>query len=123
MSTVKVKNNRRRQDRMQAVLPVRVRGTDASGASFEALAHTLDLTASGTRIGAVRHEVQTPATLSIFYRQRRKDFTVVWSKLLAGTSEYQLGLQAVAQEKEPWGLQLSTSSAQPETKSARSGAN
>jgi hypothetical protein len=122
MSTVKVKNNRRRQDRMQAVLPVRVRGTNASGASFEALAHTLDLTIGGTRIGAVRHEVQMPATLSILYHQRRKDFTVVWSRLLAGTNEYQLGLKAVAQEKEPWGLQLSAKSPQPETKSAMSGA-
>jgi hypothetical protein len=67
--------------------------------------------------------VQTPATLSIFYRQRRKDFTVVWSRLLAGTSEYQLGLKAVAQEKEPWGLALSSASTRPEAKSVMSGAH
>ena len=108
---------------MQAVLPVRVRGTDASGASFEVLAHTLDLTASGTRVGSIRHEVQSPATLSIFYRQRRKDFTVVWSRQIAGTSEYQLGLQAVAQETEPWGLQLYATKTQPAMKSAISGAD
>jgi hypothetical protein len=122
-SRIRIKSNRRRQDRFPAVLPVRVRGTDAAGASFEALAHTLDLTASGTRIGALRQQVQTPATLSIFYRQRRKDFTVVWSRLLAGTSEYQLGLKAVAQEKEPWGLALSSASTRPEAKSVMSGAH
>jgi len=109
---------------MQAVLPVRVRGTDASGQPFEALAHTLDLTTSGTRLGALRQEVQAPATLSVFYRQRKRDFTVVWSKRLEGSREFQIGLQAIAPEKEPWGLNLcnSSSDAQGETRSATSGA-
>ncbi len=51
MPATSVKTNRRRQDRIQAVLPVRVRGTDSSGKSFEILAHTLDLTSNGARLG------------------------------------------------------------------------
>lgn len=123
MQATCVKTNRRRQDRIQAVLPVRVRGTDAYGASFEALAHTLDLTPTGVRLGAIRHQLKVLDTLTILYHQRRMEFTVVWTKLLDGKSEYQVGLQAFSQEKEPWGMSLSNSSAQPLTKaSAISGA-
>jgi hypothetical protein len=104
MQARSVKTNRRRQDRVQAVLPVRVRGTDAFGSPFEGLAHTLDLTPTGVRLGAIRHQLKALDTLTIFYRQRRIEFTVVWTKLLDGKSEYQVGLQAFSQEKEPWGI-------------------
>lgn len=104
------KTERRRQDRLQAVLPVRVRGIDASGVTFEALAHTLDVTPAGARLGAIRHPLKTLDTLTIFYHQRRMEFTVVWTKLLDGRREYQVGLQAFSQEKDPWGMNFFTSS-------------
>jgi hypothetical protein len=31
-------------------------------------------------------------------------FRVVWTKKMKGTSEFQVGLQALTQEKEAWGL-------------------
>jgi hypothetical protein len=110
--------NRRRQNRIQAVLPVRVRGTDVSGASFEGLAHTLDLTPTGARLGSIRHPLKTLDTLTLLYHQRRMEFTVVWTKLLDGRTEYQVGLQAFSQEKEPWGLSLVNSSAPCETRTS-----
>lgn len=117
------KTNRRQQNRMQAVLPVRVRGTDKSGSSFEGLAHTLDLTPDGARLGAIRHELKALDTLVIFYRQRRMEFSVVWTRLLAGTGEYQVGLRALSQAKEAWLVSLFNSSAQPaKGASATSGA-
>jgi hypothetical protein len=116
------KANRRRQDRIQAVLPVRVRGTDAYGTSFEALAHTLDLTPGGTRLGAIRHELKTLDRLTISYHQRRMEFAVVWTKQLGKSSEYQVGLQALSQEREPWGISLTNSSASITKTSAVSGA-
>jgi hypothetical protein len=112
MQAISVKTDRRGQDRIQAVLPVRVRGTDASGASFEALAHTLDLAPTGARLGAIRCQLKVLDTLTIFYHQRRMEFTVVWTKLLDGKGEYQVGLQAFSQEKEPWGMSFLNSSAQ-----------
>jgi len=110
MQATRIKTDRRRQERIQAVLPVRVRGKDSSGASFEALAHTLDLTPTGARLGAIRQELKTLDTLTIFYHQRRMEFTVVWTRLLDGKDEYQVGLQAFAQEKEPWGMSFLNSS-------------
>jgi hypothetical protein len=124
MQATGVKTNRRRQDRIQAVLPVRVRGTDSSGSSFEILAHTLDLTASGARLGSVRHQLKALDTLTILYRQRRMEFTVVWTKLLDGKNEYQVGLQAFSQEKEGWGMSLFIPGTQSLTSaSAMSGAS
>lgn len=118
MQASNVKTNRRRHDRIRAVLPVRVRGTDAAGESFEALAHTLDLTPSGTRLGALRHELKALDTLTIVYHQRRMEFTVVWTKRLDTKGEYQVGLQAFSQEKEPWGMNFSDVGAKVESKTS-----
>jgi hypothetical protein len=98
------KANRRLQNRVRAVLPVRIKGTNVSGESFEGLAHTLDLTPTGARLGAIRRELKRLDKLTIFYHQRRMEFTVVWTRLLVGTSEYQVGLQAFSSEKDPWGM-------------------
>ena len=113
MQETSVQTNRRRQDRIQAVLPVRVRGIDTSGVVFEELAHTLDLTPTGVRLGAIRHQVKALDSLTILYRQRRMEFRVVWTRLLEGTREYQVGLKAFSQEQEAWGLSLFNSSAPP----------
>jgi len=97
---------KRRGNRTKAVLPVRIKGTDSAGKSFEELAHTLDVTASGVRLGAVRRELNVLDEVTIFYRQRKMQFSVVWIKKLKGTSEFQAGLQSLSREREPWGLVL-----------------
>lgn len=89
---------------MPAVLPVKVRGIDASGAPFDSMAHTLDLAPTGARLGSIRCQLKALDRLTIFYRQRRMEFVVVWTKLLDGKSEYQVGLQAFSQEQEAWGM-------------------
>jgi hypothetical protein len=126
MPSTKVVPNRRRQSRTQAVLPVRVRGRDDSGALFEELAHTLDVTSTGVRLGAIRHKLQELDTLVVLYRQRRIEFTIVWSKPLEGTHEYHVGLQTAVQQNvqqnDPWGLSLSNSVQPANQVSAASGA-
>jgi len=102
------------------VLPVRVRGTDASGAAFEELAHTLDLTPAGVRLGAVRRQMRELDTLTILYHQRRMEFRVVWIKLLEGSREFQVGLKAFSQNQEAWELSLFTSNTQRPTRACAS---
>src|SRR5579859_906474 len=94
----------RRGNRVKAVLPIRIKGKDSLGKSFEELAHTLDVTAQGARLGSVRHELNVKDEITIFYRQRKIQFRVVWIKKMKGTSEFQVGLQAATQDKEAWGL-------------------
>lgn len=113
MQAKSIKTERRLQDRKQAVLPVRVRGVDASGASFEELAHTLDFTSAGARLGSIRRPLKQFDTLAVFYRQRRMEFKVIWTRLLDGKSEYQVGLQALTQAKEGWVANLFISTPEP----------
>lgn len=94
----------RRASRTKAVLPVRIKGKDSSGKSFEELAHTLDVNASGIRLGSVRRELNVDAELTVFFRQRKMQFRVAWTKKMKGTSEFQVGLEAVTQEKDAWGM-------------------
>jgi hypothetical protein len=133
MRLTKKKISRRRQTRIPGVLPVRVRGKEASGTLFEALAHTLDLTPTGARLGAIRRELRALDTLVVLFRKRRIEFTVMWTRLLVeqkdgehkdgADGEYQVGLQMVAQESDPWGLSETQSDTTPFTRaSAVSGA-
>jgi hypothetical protein len=96
--------NHRRQDRRKAVFPVKVHGKDVAGEAFEEMAHTLDVTPTGVRLGSVRRELQVLDPVTVWYRKRKMEFRVVWITKLKGSSEYHIGLQALAQEKEVWGL-------------------
>ena len=99
-----VGSNKRRGNRTKAVLPVRIKGKDSAGEAFEELAHTLDVTATGVRLGSVRRDLSVLEELTVFFRQRKMQILVVWTKKMKGTSEFQVGLQAVTQERDAWGL-------------------
>jgi hypothetical protein len=102
----------RRGNRMKAVLPVRLKGKDSTGRTFEDLVHTLDVTAVGARLGSVRRQLNVDDEVTVFYRQRRMQFRVVWTKKMQGTSEFQVGLKALTQDGEAWGLALPAQNAQ-----------
>lgn len=96
--------NQRRRNRTKAVLPVRVKGVGSDGKPFEELVHTLDVTGDGVRLGSVRRQLNLLDEITVFYRQRKIQFRVVWTKRMSGTSEFQVGLQALSQDSEAWGL-------------------
>ena len=113
MSVGSADTKQRRGDRTKAVLPVRVKGKDSAGRPFEDLVHTLDVTAQGARLGSVRRELNLLDEITIFYRQRKIQFRVVWTKKMKGTSEFQVGLQAVTHDSEAWGLSVPDFNRQP----------
>ncbi len=88
------------------VLPVRVSGKDSANNPVNELAHTLDITPNGARLGAIRHVLKIGDKLTLQYRQRRIQFRVVWVKPMEGTSEYQVGLEGLGSGAENWGLEL-----------------
>ena len=106
-------SNKRRGSRTKAVLPVRIKGKDSAGKTFDELAHTLDVNASGIRLGSVRRELSEHDEVTIFFRTRKMQFRVVWTKKMKGTSEFQVGLQALTQEREVWGLTFVENAKQP----------
>ena len=109
--------NHRRGKRTKAVLPVRVKGIDSTGKAFEELVHTLDVTPAGIRLGSVRRELNVLDEITVFYRTRKIQFRVVWTKKLKGTSEFQVGLQAATKDLEAWGMSFEGAS-QPASQAA-----
>ncbi|HEX3353745.1 MAG TPA: PilZ domain-containing protein [Terriglobales bacterium] len=96
----------RRYKRIKMVLPVRISAKDSANNPINELAHTLDITPNGARLGAIHHALKTGDKLVLQYRQRRIKFRVVWIKALEGTSEYQVGLEGLGSGGENWGLEL-----------------
>ncbi len=96
--------DKRSKDRVKAVLPVKVWGNDVAGAPYSAVAHTLDITQTGARLGSVRRTFNVGDKLTLQYRQRKAEFRVVWTKQLEGSKEYQIGLETITHENDPWGL-------------------
>jgi hypothetical protein len=99
-----VRANNRGKNRTKAVLPVRVKGKDICGKLFDELAITLDVTMTGLRLGSVHYELTKGDEVAVFYRQRKMQFRVMWTKKMQGTSEFQVGLQALTQDREAWVL-------------------
>jgi hypothetical protein len=96
-------DNRRRNNRTKAVLPVRVSGSDVTGASYCDLAHTLDVNEAGIRLGFVRRPLQIGSRLTIQYRQYKAEFRVVWISQLTRLKEHHVGLEALV-PRDVWGL-------------------
>ena len=105
------------------MIPVRMRGKDSAGKAFEELVITLDVNPDGIRLGSVHHELNLLEQITVFYKQRKIQFRVVWMKKMKGTSEFQVGLQAVAQDMEAWGLNFAGYKRQPAPQSAASQAS
>jgi hypothetical protein len=93
----------RRNHRLKAVLPVRIFGSDATGKSYNELAHTLDIAENGARLGAIRCGLEVGSVLVLQYRQNRAEFRVVWTKQLQRCKEHHVGLVAIS-PKDVWGL-------------------
>jgi hypothetical protein len=89
------------------VLPVRVWARDVSNKPIQELAHTLDITPNGARLGAIHNPLKVGDKVMLQYHQRKIQFRVVWIMPLEGTSEYQVGLETVGSGAETWGLELS----------------
>jgi hypothetical protein len=102
----KFANEKRGLERAKAVLSVWVTVREDDGSTCQQIAHTLDLTSSGVRLGAIRRAFRLEELVTVQYRQRRIPFRVVWSRLLTGTSEYQVGLEAAGCILETWGLRF-----------------
>jgi hypothetical protein len=88
------------------VLPVRISGNDISGEAYSELVHTLDVSRTGVRLGAVRRKLEVGSLVTLQYRQHKAEFRVVWTKPVGSGVEQQVGLEAGAQ-RDLWGLDTS----------------
>jgi hypothetical protein len=102
----------RRLERSKAVLPVRISGNDLSHEAFSELVHTLDVSRTGVRLGAVRRQLEVGSVIVLQYRQHKAEFRVIWTKSVGKGGEQQVGLEAGAQ-KDMWGLDTTVTNRPP----------
>src|SRR2546426_9952339 len=86
---------KRRHKRIKMVLPVKVSGRDAANNLICELAHTLDITPDGARLGAVRHPLKAGDKLTLKYHHRKLKFRGDWVNEMKGTRASQVRVRTV----------------------------
>ncbi len=95
-----------RYKRIKMVLPLRFWPDDENSQSLgPQLAHTVDISPIGGRLGGLRVSLLPGQTIMLERGQTKSRFRVVWTKQL-GPGETQAGIESVAFEKTVWGVEL-----------------
>jgi hypothetical protein len=84
------------------VLPVRVR---LVGAKTSELAHTLDGSEIGVRLGGFRGEPNVGDIIEIQYRHQHAMFRIVWIRTQEDSSKH-LGAECIERDKNMWGQEF-----------------
>ncbi len=93
--------NKRQSPRRKMVLPVKV-----SIDSVTHLAHTIDITDVGARLGALRTQIQPGTIISLQRGSKKAKFRVEWIRELT-SNELQAGIESVEPQNNFWGVDLS----------------
>jgi hypothetical protein len=93
--------NKRQSPRRKMVLPVKV-----SIDSVTHLAHTIDITDVGARLGALRTQIQPGTIISLQRGSKKAKFRVEWIRELT-CNELQAGIESVEPQSNFWGVDLS----------------
>jgi len=93
--------DKRKSPRRKMVLPVKVLIDQATH-----LAHTVDITESGARLGALRMELQPGTIISLQRGSQRAKFQIAWVRQLA-PNELQAGIESLQPQARFWGVDLS----------------
>lgn len=97
---------KRRHHRVKSVLPVRVFGMDSLGKPFAEVAHTLDVSHSGVRLGGFSAFPEVGSVLSLQCHHRKAQFTVAWVGRPGSNRNQQIGLKSLEPERDIFGVRL-----------------
>lgn len=81
-------------------MPVRLR---IAGSKETHLAHTLNVTNHGVRLGGYRGEIKVGDEFVIQYRHAQSQFRVIWITARDESSEKQIGAECLEPGKQLWG--------------------
>ncbi|MGH9523655.1 MAG: GAF domain-containing protein [Terriglobales bacterium] len=84
------------------VAPIRVWGNDSTGKVFNVLAHTLDVSSSGARIGGIRVSLGVGDAVTIQYKQQKALYKVAWVGRPGDKTQDQLGVALLEPERQIW---------------------
>lgn len=97
---------RRRNQRIPTSLPVRIFGTDADGKPFVRLAHTVDVSASGARIGGIYVALKAGDTVGIQHGSEKARFRVIWTGKMGSRNVGEIGVMTLERDGHIWGMNL-----------------
>src|SRR6266853_2620313 len=92
--------DKRKSQRRKMVLPVKVLIDQVTH-----LAHTVDITDSGARLGALRTQLQPGMIISLQRGSQRAKFQIAWVRQLA-PNELQAGIESLQPQTSFWGVDL-----------------
>ena len=97
---MELRTGRRRTRRTKSVVPVCLW---IAGSPDSHLAHTLNVTNHGVRLGGYRGEIKVGDEFVIQYRRAQARFRVTWIAARDESSEKQIGAACLEPEKHLWG--------------------
>jgi len=93
---------RRKSNRRRMVLPVKFTVDDATH-----LAHTVDITGAGARLGGLRAQLTVGASIELQRGSRKAKFQIKWISQI-GPNEMQIGIECAEPQEQFWGVDLSS---------------
>jgi len=96
----------RRYPRSQVRLPVRIFGTDSSGAVFSENVFTAELSQNGARLTGVQSQIKVGEIIGLSYKQSKGRFCVKWAGQPGTPRANQLGLLNLTPDKPLWDVPL-----------------
>jgi hypothetical protein len=93
--------DKRKNARRKMVLPVKVFIDQVTH-----LAHTVDITENGARLGALRMQLKPGTIISLQRGSQRAKFQIAWVRQLA-PNELQAGIECLQPQNSSWGVDLS----------------
>jgi hypothetical protein len=97
------RTGKRKKQRLKMVVPVRVRVMGVGRPNATLVAHTLDATESGVKLGGLRGDVNVGDVIEIQHRRERAMFRVVWIQAVEKSGEKHVGAECVDPDKNIWG--------------------
>jgi PilZ domain len=88
--------------RMKMVMGLRVPGQPQTA---DKLVHTLDISSTGAKIGAIREWIQPGSVLTLHRRHARAQCQVMWSRAV-GPGEIHIGIEFTGNKSDFWGVDL-----------------
>jgi hypothetical protein len=97
---------RRDRERVPAIVPVRIWGTNRNERPFSEHVCTVNISGIGARLGGVRTPLSNGDTVGLQYRNRQARFRVVWTVMSDSSWGTEVGLQCLQPEKNIWQTDL-----------------
>ena len=97
---------RRYRQRVPAIVPVRIWGTDRDGKPFSEHVCTINISRKGARVGGVRAPLSVGDTIGMQYRNRQARFRITWVGSLSTPTGTQVGLDCLHPGRNVWPVAL-----------------